>query len=198
MLTRFGTLGSNVETLSTAHLGVYILCGGASSRMGRCKATIEVDGQMMLARILETVSTLQSPIFLVGKSKQKAVLSQYNTPWISDHTTTFHPLNGVVSALSHAKPLFENALFLPCDTPFISLDSIRKLLERVPSVAVDSAGQMHPLLLHVPVSWVDRANRYLENEASMKAFAEPSNLVELSHHCLRNLNNPSDLPSPIR
>ena len=166
--------------------------------MGQCKTTIEVDGQMMLSRILETVSTLPSPIFLVGKSKQQAPLSQYNMPWISDQTTTFHPLNGVASALKHAKPLFKNALFLPCDTPFISVASIGKLLEYAPSVAVDPAGRIHPLLLHIPVSWLDRANRHLENEASMKAFAEPSELVELSHHCLRNLNNPSDLPSPIR
>lgn len=185
-----------MEAVSTT--GVYILCGGASSRMGRCKTSVEIHGQPMINRILDTVSSLQSPTFLVGKPSQQEHLKQYNTNWISDQSNAFHPLNGVVSALQHAKGLFSTALFLPCDTPFISTECIFQLLQSTPSVAVDPAGRIHPLMLHIPVSWIDRAHRYLTEERSMKTFAKTAQLVEMPHDSLRNFNYPSDLPASTR
>ncbi len=194
-----GPMGSDVETLSPDDtVGIYILCGGASSRMGRCKTTVEVHGQTMIERTLNTVALLAHHTFLVGKPAQQRTLKQYDTPWISDLNATYHPLNGISAGLEHAKTHFDSALFLPCDMPFLSVNSIRKLLKEVPSVAVDSSGRRHPLVLHIPVSWVDRASLYLEKEESMKAFAEPAGLIVLPNECLRNLNNPSDLPAPIR
>lgn len=199
MLARLGPLGSNVETLSPDdNVGIYILCGGASSRMGQCKTTVEVYGQTMIERTLNTVSLLDRPTFLVGKPSQQSTLTQYNTPWISDLNATFHPLNGIFTALEHATKHFNSAFFLPCDMPFLSVKSILRLLKEPPSVAVDSSGRRHPLVLHIPVSWTDRANLYLEKEESMKAFVEPATLIMLPNDCLRNLNNPSDLPAPIR
>ena len=199
MLARMGSLGSNVETVSpTDSVGIYILCGGASSRMGRCKTTIEVHGQTIVKRTLNTVSLLDRPAFLVGKPSQQSTLKQYDTPWISDLNATYHPLNGIFAGLEHAKSHFDSALFLPCDMPFLSVKSILKLLQKKPSVAVDSSGRRHPLVLHIPVSWSDRASLYLEKEESMKAFAESASLILLPNDCLRNLNNPSDLPAPIR
>ena len=199
MLALLGPLGSNVETVITPEsVGIYILCGGASSRMGQCKTTIEVHGQTMLTRILETIAAIDLPTFLVGKPSQQNLLSQYQIPWISDKSTTYHPLNGIVTALEHAQTHFDSTLFLPCDTPFLSSDCVLKLLLDSPSVAVDPSGSLHPLLLHIPTSWMERANRYLSAQRSMKAFSEPASLVELPHDSLRNLNNPSDLPTSTR
>ena len=152
----------------------------------------------MIKHILDTVSTLQSNIFLVGKPSQKINLHQYGHSWISDHATTFHPLNGIVAGLEHAKESFAQALFLPCDTPFVSADSLQLLLQHSPSVAVDPSKRIHPLLMHIPISWIERAQHHLQKERSMKSFAEPARLVTLSHNCLRNLNSPSDLPNAIR
>ena len=166
--------------------------------MGMCKTRVKVHGQPMVARILHTVSALHFPTFLVGKPWQQPHLEQYSINWISDQTSTFHPLNGVVSALAHAKGLFSTALFLPCDTPFISTECVFQLLQSTPSVAVDPTGRIHPLLLHIPVSWIDRARQHLEKGGSMKTFAETAKLVEIPHDSLRNLNNPSDLPTSIR
>ena len=199
MFARLEPMGSNVETLiPDDNVGIYILCGGASSRMGRCKTTVEVYGQTMIKRTLNTVSLLGRPTYLVGKPEQQSTLTRYDIPWISDLNATFHPLNGISAALEHAKPHFNSALFLPCDMPFLSEACMLKLLQKSPSVAVDSSGRRHPLVLHIPVSWIDRANQYLEKEESMKAFAEPATLIMLPNDCLCNLNNPSDLPAPIR
>ena len=166
--------------------------------MGQCKTTIQIGGRPMIKHILDTVSKLRSNIFLVGKPSQKINLRQYGYSFVSDHSTTFHPLNGIVAGLEHAKESFAQALFLPCDTPFVSADSLQLLLQHSPSVATDPFGRIHPLLMHIPISWVERAQHYLHEERSMKSFAETARLVTLSHHCLRNLNSPSDLPPPIR
>ena len=80
--------------------------------MGQCKTTIKVHGQTMLARILADNIYIEHPDFLVGKPSQQRLLNQYKTPWISDQSTTFHPLNGVVAGLQHARSHFDSALFL--------------------------------------------------------------------------------------
>lgn len=199
MPTLFWTMGSSVAQINRSKsTGVYILCGGASSRMGQCKGTVEIQGRPMIKHILDTLSPLPSPVFLVGKPEQQTILNQYGQEWVSDRNVTYHPLNGVVAGLEHAIGNFEQTLFLPCDTPFVSVRSIERLLQNCPSVAIDPLGEIHPLMLHIPVSWIERARQFLRDERSMKSFAEPSRLVTLSHNCLRNLNRPSDLPHPIR
>ena len=166
--------------------------------MGRSKLDVDIHGRPMIAHILDTASTVSPQVFLVGKPSQKSTLSQYGCCWISDQATTFHPLNGIVAGLKHAKEFFDHALFLPCDTPFVSAKALQRLLQHSPSVASDLSEDIHPLLIHIPISWIERAQQYLQEERSMKSFAEPARLVTLSHHCLRNLNRPSDLPTPIR
>lgn len=164
--------------------------------MGRCKVDVHLYGRPMLSHILDTTSALSSQVFLVGKPPQRTTLSQYGHAWIFDESTTFHPLNGIVAGLAHASESFEQALFLPCDTPFVSVEALQQLLQHSPSVAVDPSGSLHPLLIHIPISWIERAQQFLLNEQSMKSFAEPARLVTLSHYCLRNFNRPSDLPDP--
>ena len=132
--------------------------------MGRSKVDINVHGRPMITHILDTASTLSSPVFLVGKPAQKTTLSEYGHTFISDHATTFHPLNGVVAGLEHAKESFEHVLFLPCDTPFISTESLQRLLDHSPSVAMDPSGGIHPLLIHIPLSGsIEPSNIYKRN-----------------------------------
>ena len=197
MLTNIWQMGTHVErVVSNQTTAIYILCGGASSRMGKCKATVIVDGQTMLEHILQRVAPLDSPTYLVGKPQQQEQFVRFNIPWISDDTSLFHPLNGLVRGLEHAsKNMLHTALFLPCDTPFISTESIQKMLIKSPTVAADPKGNVHPLMLHIPIYWIDRAKNFLRTQSSMKAFAEPAGLVTLSHRCLQNFNQPTDLPN---
>jgi len=187
-----------METVAPEYVAIYILCGGASSRMGRCKTTVEVEGQTMLSKIVETVRTTQKPLFLIGKIAQHQQLQQYDTPCVIDQHDFYHPLNGVVTGLTHAQSNgFQNGLFLPCDTPFITTKDIRMLLKECPSVAQDPNKEIHPLILHIPTTWSMRAQSFLYEQRSMKSFAEPAGLVTLSHNSLRNLNRPSDLPNTM-
>jgi len=163
--------------------------------MGTCKATLSVAGKSMVQHIIDTTSMLQYPIFLVGKSQQKRDLSIDGVHWIEDHTPNRHPLYGVVAALKSAKTNdFDSALILPCDTPFTSLKGLQKLLEACPSVASDPNGSIHPLLSHLPVNLLHRAQEHLSKQQSMKSFAQNIRSVRLSHTDVSNINRPSDIP----
>lgn len=166
--------------------------------MGTCKATLSVAGKSMVQHIIDTTSMLQYPIFLVGKSHQKTDLSIDGVHWIEDNTPDRHPLHGVVAALKSAQTHnFESTLILPCDTPFTSLEGLRSLLEVCPSVASDPNGSLHPLLIHIPITWLHRAQDHLSKHRSMKSFAQNIRSVRLSHTDVNNINRPADIPQHI-
>ncbi len=193
-------MASHLEKVTnpSQKIGLYILCGGASSRMGQCKTTVSIREKTMLQHLLDQLKPLGYPISLVGKETQRPLLQSYNVGFITDHNQTRHPLNGVIVALEQAvREQIHSALILPCDTPFLQSSSLQRLLEHSPSVAIDPDDQIHPLIIHLPLDWLDRARHYRHHQASMKRFAEGAISVRIAHDQLQNINAPSDIPLPI-
>ena len=98
-----------------ASIGAYILCGGASSRMGQCKTQVLLSGQPLVQYILDTVSGLNFPTHMVCKAHQHTHLENFGCPLVTDLHTSYHPLEGVVTAFSQHKeihPYFDCS----CDT----------------------------------------------------------------------------------
>ena len=176
-----------------AHVGIYILCGGASSRMGVCKTQVEFQGRPLLSYILDTVANLNHDVYLVCKSHQQDALKAHGLPIITDISNQTHPLEGVISALNHAHDLFQSIVILPCDTPRLSQDSIQHLLQDAPAVIVDESDRIHPLMLHIPLSWLERCQIYLDSQGSMRDFAALAHKVTVPIHETINLNHPKDL-----
>jgi len=166
--------------------------------MGQCKTTVSINEKTMLQHLLDQLKPLGYPMYLVGKETQRPLVQSYNVGFITDHNQTRHPLNGVVVALEQAvREQIHSALILPCDTPFLQTSSLQRLLEHSPSVAIDPDDQIHPLIIHLPLDWLDRARHYRHHQASMKRFAEGAISVRIAHDQLQNINAPSDIPSPI-
>lgn len=191
-------MASHLENLKppVQKIGLYILCGGASSRMGQCKTTVSIREKTMLQHLLDQLIPLGYPISLVGKETQRPLLQQYDTGFVADHNQTRHPLNGVIAALDDATlEHLDSVLILPCDTPFLQTSSLQRLLEHLPSVAIAPDDQIHPLIMHLPLDWLERAEDYRHQHASMKRFAEGAISVRISHDQLQNINAPSDIPS---
>ena len=184
-------------------IGVYILCGGLSSRMGQCKTTVEFDGKRMLQHLLDTLTPLSLPTHLICKPSQAESLRVYQQSILLDHTSLQHPLEGLRTALTHALEMgLGSLLILPCDTPFLSIESLSKMLNHCPSVAFDGQ-HLHPLVLHLPVQldmgefWLNRAQEYLLEQGSMKEFARCAEKVRISPTELLNINRLSDIPSHL-
>ena len=179
-----------------ASIGIYILCGGASSRMGCCKTQVQYHGRALLTYILETAQSLEHSVHLVCKPHQKDALQIHDLPLILDASDQTHPLEGVLSAFNHADGLFQSILVLPCDTPRLSRDSILNLRRQTPSVIEDDTHRIHPLMLHLPLNWMDRCLTYLHSQGSMRDFAALAHRVTVPVHETININYPNELEQP--
>ena len=108
----------------------YVLAGGGSTRFGRDKALVEFDGQPMLARMGELVSTV------LGEATVIAAEGKYGNigvPSVPDEWPGEGPLGGIITALmasaSAARPVEWN-LIVGCDMPFLTREWVTFLAER--------------------------------------------------------------------
>lgn len=121
-----------------------ILAGGASSRMGRNKALIELEGQPLIARVVQALRPLADDILIVANDPQP--LSFLNLPIIPDITPGYGPLMGLYSGLKGASG--ELAVMVAVDMPFLTPDFLRFLLALAPDhdvVIPEAGGRLHPL-----------------------------------------------------
>ena len=95
------------ETKESTPLEVCILAGGLSSRMGRDKARLRLNGRTLLAQVRDAAQTLGCPVRVIRR----------------DLVTRCGPLGGVFTALKTSRA--EAVLFLACDMPFVSPELLR-------------------------------------------------------------------------
>ena len=169
----------------------YILCGGASVRMGSCKALQLFDNEPLIHHMIQKILLCSLKPVLVQKPSQAFAISY---PCIFDTSDDFHPLFGVATALSHAKSQNqESALILPCDVPLLKCNAIELLLRECPSVAFDEEDFAHPLIAHYPSDWKDWAFSLAKGQQATKELAKVSKRVTISSASLKNCNYPQDL-----
>ena len=122
-----------------------ILAGGASRRMGTCKALLEINGETMLARIRRQLSGFERVLLSTGDPTLAEGLSVECT---ADLYPGMGPLAGLHAAFCAVDS--EALLVLPCDLPFFTEQAAAYLLDRMPEdadalVCIDSTGRIHPL-----------------------------------------------------
>lgn len=105
-----------------------ILAGGLNSRMGGSnKAFLEVGGQTILTRVLDTVSPFFEEILLV--TREPHVYQKLPVRIVTDIYPARSSLTGIHAGLKNAAaPL---AFVLPCDAPFVQPDLIGFLLGEI-------------------------------------------------------------------
>jgi iron complex transport system ATP-binding protein len=87
-------------------LAIFILSGGQSSRMGRSKAELRLGRKTFLQIITQAAGALSAPVYNIDK----------------DAIPKCGPLSGVFTAFETVP--FDRALFLSCDMPLLSSESI--------------------------------------------------------------------------
>ncbi|MCB0825377.1 MAG: molybdenum cofactor guanylyltransferase [Armatimonadetes bacterium] len=117
-----------------------ILTGGASSRMGRDKATLPILGQSQSERILDQIQTQCQKVSSIGR---RAIRDEC---FIADQTEFAGPL----VALSQFQPERPLVVLLSCDIPFFDARIIdlmvMKLEEGDDAVLVEANSRVQPLL----------------------------------------------------
>ena len=121
----------------------FVLAGGRSSRMGRDKAFLPLDGEPLAARGAELLGTVCQSVKLVG-SRAHWVL-----PVVPDEEPGSGPLGAVISALAQSGA--EWNLVIACDMPALTRAFLEKLQARARAGSADcvvprgSSGTLDPL-----------------------------------------------------
>jgi molybdopterin-guanine dinucleotide biosynthesis protein A len=133
-------------------IDAYIFIGGRSSRLGRDKAFVAIDGVSLAERSLDAVreSGIASNItFVAGSETQFAIESvTLDTPFIFDLVEGRGPVGALHAALSYARSAW--IFVMACDYPYLTADLIRFLAACIEDefgavVPEQSDGHLQPL-----------------------------------------------------
>ena len=110
------------DGLITGVTGV-ILAGGKSSRYGKNKALVEIDGTPLIERVLRVMEPLFSSIVLITNTP--GTYAFLKVSMFEDRIKGLGPLGGIFTGL---KVISEKAgFFVACDMPSLNSDLIRYL-----------------------------------------------------------------------
>lgn len=180
-----------------------VLSGGASRRMGRTKATIEIDGRAMADRVLDALAAVgASPLLLVGGDHEE--LSALSAPVLDDRYPGDGPVGGILTALDHLAELggIDNALVLSCDLADITSDTLWSILHASAGdghsrVWVAATDRLEPMcaLWSVSAREVVRDQFASGERAVHRVIAQlPHTTVTVDAAAVGNVNRPADLP----
>lgn len=130
-----------------------VLAGGKSSRMGKNKALLPLDGKLVIERITDEMKQLNGSLLVI--SNQYEPFAFLGLPIYSDRFVDKGPLAGIESALFHSPTGYVS--IAACDTPFISANVYRYLQSQAngkQAVIPFYNGRMHPLsgIYHTAIS----------------------------------------------
>ena len=100
-----------------------ILAGGRSSRMGKDKALLEINGKKLVQRVHDKVKNLFAETILIANKPD--ALTFLNVPIFPDIIANLGPLGGIYTALKNSS--YPQCFVIACDLPFIPEELIRYL-----------------------------------------------------------------------
>ena len=182
-------------------IGIMIVAGGRSLRMGRDKRFLELDGCSMLERLLKKTAAIPfRERYLCGAAESaelSALCSAYGFTFVADSRSAAGPLEGIRSGLVHLQT--DYALAVSCDMPLLSYDLLRALLTAangelaiIPVVGgrrQPLAGIYHRQILPVMEAALSRG----DNKIGLVIEQVPHKFVELADSdAFFNVNTPAD------
>lgn len=189
-------------------LTAFVLAGGMSQRMGADKAFVQLKGQTLLERVLETARVVTPEVMIVGeRSKFKAYGSV-----VEDVFRQRGPLGGIHSAL--AVTATELNLILAVDLPFLEPRFLTYLYQRAQETHAmvtlpRAAGRWQPLCAVYQQEFGKLAEQALksgDNKIDSLFTDIPLASIDeqemaragFSTNMLRNINTPEELKAALR
>jgi molybdopterin-guanine dinucleotide biosynthesis protein A len=111
----------------------FVLAGGASSRMGRDKALLELDGCPLLVRAARLLESVVATVTIVGPPERLAGLG---FPVVADDWPGAGPLGGIATALRVSACGWN--LIVACDLPYLTTGWLEYLVRRAQASAADA------------------------------------------------------------
>lgn len=179
-------------------LEICILAGGLSTRMGRDKARIKINGLTMLAHV--RAAAMEAGLRLTGyANSRKGELQPRVRVLRKDAVPRCGPLGGLVTALRTTRA--QGVLFLACDMPLLTPVLLRRLFrasaDGKSATFTEQEGRVgFPLLLAVN-NLAAVEEQLAAGEFSLQSLAGKLHarrlLVPARSAELRNINTPDDL-----
>jgi molybdopterin-guanine dinucleotide biosynthesis protein A len=122
----------------------FVTAGGRSSRMGKDKAWLEIDGRPMIQRVIEELLRVTPAVSVIANGPE---YDRLGLPVLADLNPSIGPLEAIRVAL--AGSLAPRVLLVACDLPFVTAELLEFLLHRVEgyqaTVPLSSDGRLEPL-----------------------------------------------------
>jgi molybdopterin-guanine dinucleotide biosynthesis protein A len=174
----------------------FVLAGGRSTRMGRDKSLLILNGETLIQRALRTLAEVCAEVAIAGGAPHLAQFGRL----IPDPIPDSGPLTGIVAALEQST--CEWNLFLAVDVPFVPREAWQQILAiatQTEAIAVMSRarGEVQPLCAAYHRSAAPALRSQLESgnlkvtraaeAAGSIAYADFENVA-----WFRNFNTPSE------
>ena len=181
---------------------VIILAGGKSSRMGSEKGLVLLDGQPLIARVLETAKSVSGKIIVISAHDG---YKKFGYPVIADVHENCGPMGGIHSGLSRSETSWN--LVLGCDMPFVTSAFIRFLstaVRKADAVVPVHDGSVEPLCAFYHKSAAMKMESLLLNkewkmQEAVKGLETVFHEVPRSQfdpeRLFKNMNTPADIRS---
>jgi len=127
------------------NLSGYILAGGKSSRMGRDKAFLEIDGKTFLQNAVDILTPIcEDRVKVVLNKEQTHFIDKLpeGLPYIFDVYEDRGPVGGIHAALKDCGTKF--AFILPVDVPFLTERFLDALINKSIKTDADVIVPRHP------------------------------------------------------
>ncbi|MEL6891189.1 MAG: molybdenum cofactor guanylyltransferase [Actinomycetota bacterium] len=183
-----------------------VLAGGASRRMGRDKALVEVGGRPMAAHVLDALRAngFDGPIVYGG---DPGALASLEVPVLPDAHPGEGPVGGVLGALGAVgkRSGVDAAIVVPCDIPRLDASVLAPLRERwvdgpPVDVVVARTDRIEPICAIWSVEVTDRVeSAFRAGERALHRVLERVDVaeVEVPAAPLHNVNTPADLADVV-
>lgn len=107
-----------------------ILAGGKSSRFGRDKSEIEINGYKLIDSIIERISGEFNEVFIIGKNDDLHLKNKVR--YVPDSPAGMGPLGGLYTALNASPDRY--VYLLACDMPHVNVEYVKFLKRRILAV----------------------------------------------------------------
>ena len=183
----------------------FITAGGLSSRMGRDKGLIELDGRSLIEHVIGAFSGIVTDLSIIANSSE---YDRFGLPVFGDMNRGVGPLEAIRTALANSAT--RCVLLSACDTPFVTRELFEFLLRQIGEYNVvvprDQQGMLEPLCavysreVFGPVSELIASGRRKVSDLFERVPTRTISFEEFSHlsgaaNFFKNINTPDDLES---
>ncbi|MEQ8924205.1 MAG: molybdenum cofactor guanylyltransferase [Fulvivirga sp.] len=181
------------KVISKDRVNGLVLMGGQSSRMVEDKAFLKINYKPLFEIAHDLLTEFCDQVYLSCHEGQAAKLSKKYTLLVDDESFK-GPIGGIRQAFAKETTHW---LILPCDMPFLTKNSIEKLLidanKNDVVCASDASGQINPLVGLYKSTCSEKLKNYTGDSPKEFVKLVRFGAIPFSAKELVNLNRPEDL-----